>query len=69
MMDDFVGYDKKKGCLYGKESKRSLKEGDKVRARVVSVSVRKGTREGKVGLTMRQPGLGKFDWFKGERKG
>lgn len=68
VMDDFVGYDGKKGSLYGKESKRSLKEGDKVRARVVTVSLRKGTRGGKIGLTMRQPGLGKLEWIEEARK-
>jgi DNA-directed RNA polymerase subunit E' len=69
VMDDFVGYDKKKGTLYGKESKRSLKEGDKVRARIVSVSLKRGTRGGKIGLTMRQPGLGKLEWIEEARKG
>lgn len=69
VMDDFVGYDKKKGNLYGKESKRSLKEGDKVRARIVSVSLKRGMKGGKVGLTMRQPGLGKLEWIEEARKG
>jgi len=68
VMDDFVGYDKKKGTLYGKESKRALKEGDRVRARVVSVSVQRGTRGGKIGLTMRQLGMGKFKWIEEARK-
>ena len=69
VMDDFVGYDKKKGSLYGKESKRLLKEGDKVRARIVTVSVRRGARGSKIGLTMRQPGLGKLEWIEEARKG
>lgn len=69
VMDDFVGYDKKKGNLYGKESKRLLKEGDKVRARIVSVSLKRGMKGGKVGLTMRQPGLGKLEWIEEARKG
>jgi DNA-directed RNA polymerase subunit E' len=69
VMDDFVGYDKKKGTLYGKESKRSLKEGDKVRTRIVSVSLKRGTKGGKIGLTMRQPGLGKLEWIEEARKG
>lgn len=67
VMDDFVGFDKKKGVLYGKESKRSLKEGDRVRARIVTVSMKRGTR-GKIGLTMRQPGLGKLEWIKEDRE-
>lgn len=69
VMDDFVTYDKRKGMLHGKESKRSLKEGDRVRARIISVSVRGGTRGGKIGLTMRQPGLGKLEWIEEARKG
>jgi len=65
VMDDYVSYDDKKGVLSGKESKRSLKEGDKVRARIVSVSMKRDSR-GKIGLTMRQPGLGKLEWLKEE---
>jgi len=68
VMDDFVGHDRKKGTLYGKESKRSVKEGDKVRARIVTVSLKRGSKGGKVGLTMRQPGLGKLDWIEEARK-
>jgi len=68
VMNDFVGYDKKKGILYGKESKRSVKEGDKVRARIVTVSLKRGSKGGKVGLTMRQPGLGKLEWIEEARK-
>jgi DNA-directed RNA polymerase subunit E' len=67
VMDDFVGYDKKKGVLYGEESKRSLKEGDKVRARIATVALKSG-KGGKIGLTMRQPGLGKLEWIKESRK-
>jgi DNA-directed RNA polymerase subunit E' len=69
VMDDFVGYDKKKGVLYGKESKKVLKEGDRVIARIVSVSLRRGAKGEKIGLTMRQPGLGKLEWLEEERKG
>lgn len=68
VMDDFVGHDKKKGVLYGKESGRTLKEGDKVQARIVSVGLKRG-KGGKIGLTMRQPGLGKLEWIEEARKG
>ncbi|GAI47849.1 unnamed protein product, partial [marine sediment metagenome] len=44
------------------------KEGDKVCARVVTVSTRRGPRGGKIGLTMRQFGLGKLEWIKEARK-
>jgi DNA-directed RNA polymerase subunit E' len=60
-MDDFVSFSKT-GTLLGKVSKRTLKEKDLCLARVVAVS-HKGD-EPKIGLTMRQPGLGKIEWIK-----
>ena len=68
VMDDFVTHDEKSATLHGKQSKRVLKEGDRVRARIVTVSTKREVR-GKIGLTMRQPGLGKPEWIKEERKG
>lgn len=60
-MDDFVSVSKD-GSLQGKESKKVLKKGDKVRARIVAVSI-KNTAEPKIGLTMRQEYLGKLEWI------
>ena len=60
-MDDFVSLSKQ-GTLQGKASKRSLKQGDKVRARIIAVSL-KDPENPKIGLTMRQPALGKIDWL------
>ena len=38
--------------------------GDKVRARIVTISINEiSPREAKIGLTMRQPGLGKHEWI------
>lgn len=65
--DDYISYDREKGVLIGKESNRRLKEGDRVRARIVSVSIQRGDR-GKIGLTMRQPGLGELNWIKEDMK-
>jgi DNA-directed RNA polymerase subunit E' len=65
LMDDFVSYDNKNSVFLGKETKRTLKEGDKVRARVISVSF---TEQNKVGLTMRQSGLGSVAWIEAEKK-
>ncbi|MHA1768368.1 MAG: DNA-directed RNA polymerase [Candidatus Thorarchaeota archaeon] len=48
------------GALLGKETGRTLAEGDMVRARVTSISFESGNRSGKLGLTMRQPFLGKI---------
>ncbi len=59
-MDDFVSFSKDK-TLTGKESKRSLRVGDKLRARIIAVSF-KDPENPKLGLTMRQPFLGRQDW-------
>jgi len=66
LMDDFVSFDNKNSVFLGKESKRTLKEGDKVRARIISVSF--GKEDNKIGLTMRQPGLGNLMWLEEEKK-
>lgn len=60
-MDDYVSFSKT-NTLMGKASKRVLKQGDLCFARVVAIS-HKGDYP-KLGLTMRQPGLGKIDWIK-----
>jgi DNA-directed RNA polymerase subunit E' len=60
-MDDFVSFSKEK-VLSGKESKRSLKVGDKCRARIVAVSF-KDVSNPKLALTMRQEYLGKLEWI------
>ncbi len=60
-MDDYVSFSKS-NTLLGKNSKRSLKAGDLCLARVVALSHRGD--EPKIGLTMRQPGLGKLEWIK-----
>jgi DNA-directed RNA polymerase subunit E' len=59
-MDDFVSFAKDK-VLSGKDSKRVLKVGDKCRARIIAVSF-KDVNNPKIGLTMRQQGLGKLEW-------
>lgn len=60
VMDDFVSYDGKNSMFLGKDSKRTIKEGDNVKARVITVSL--GRNDYKIGLTMRQSGLGVVDW-------
>jgi len=60
-MDDYVSFNKS-NSLIGKESKRTLKQGDNCLARIVAISHKGG--ELKIGLTMRQPGLGKLEWIK-----
>jgi DNA-directed RNA polymerase subunit E' len=66
LMDDFVSFDNKNSVFLGKESKRTLKEGDLLRARIIAVSF--GKEENKIGLTMRQSGLGSLTWLVDEKK-
>jgi len=66
LMDDFVSFDNKNSVFLGKESKRTLKEGDLLRARIIAVSF--GKEENKIGLTMRQSGLGSLTWLADEKK-
>ena len=65
-MDDFVSFAKDK-VLTGKESKKTLKVGDKCKARIIAVSFKDPTNP-KIGLTMRQPFLGRLDWIEEEAK-
>lgn len=65
-MEDFVSFSKEK-VLTGKESKRTLKMGDKCRARIIAVSF-KDLQNPKIGLTMRQAGLGKLEWLEEEKE-
>jgi len=60
-MEDYVSFSKT-NTLTGKSSKKVLKSGDLCLARIVAIS-HKG-EEPKIGLTMRQPGLGKLEWVK-----
>jgi DNA-directed RNA polymerase subunit E' len=64
-MEDYVSLSKT-GTLSGKASKRNLSKGDDCLARVVAISFKAG--EPKIGLTMRQPGLGKVEWLKEDKK-
>ncbi|MHA1649613.1 MAG: DNA-directed RNA polymerase [Candidatus Helarchaeota archaeon] len=62
--DDFINYNQKNATLLGKETGRILAAKDRVRARIVAVSIGTGgSRSGKLGLTMRQPFLGKIEWI------
>jgi len=66
--DDYINYDSKRGALLAKESNKSLEVGDRVRSRIVSISLKgKSTKETRIALTMRQPGLGRFEWIEEEK--
>jgi len=64
-MEDYVSFSKS-NTLIGKSNKRSLRKGDACLARIVAISY-KG-EEPKIGLTMRQPGLGKLEWIKEDKR-
>ena len=67
--NEYISYDEKNARLVSKESNKSLSEGDKVRARVIAVSLNeKEPRESKIGLTMRQTGLGRLEWLETDSK-
>ncbi len=69
IMDDRIDVDVDGRRLLGKDTKRELRLGDSVRARIVSLSINeRSPRESKIGLTMRQPGLGKLEWLEEGRK-
>jgi len=64
-MEDFVSFSTS-SVLTGKSSKRILKKGDNCLARIVAISYKADSP--KIGLTMRQPGLGKIEWIEEEKK-
>ncbi len=69
VMNDFMTADVHNERLVGKETGRTLEVGENVRARIVTASLNElSPRESKIGLTMRQPGLGKFDWIDEDRR-
>jgi DNA-directed RNA polymerase subunit E' len=67
LLNDYVSYDEKNAIFTGKETKKTLKEGDPVRVRVISISMAPG-KENKIGLTMRQPNLGALAWIEEEKR-
>lgn len=63
IMNDYIVVDASQGVVRGKETNRVLRVGDVIRARVIAVSPPKGLSVGKIGLTSRQPWLGKLEWI------
>ncbi len=69
VMDDVIDIDLENKRLIGKESKRVLRVKDKLLSRVVALSINDANpRQSKIGLTMRQPGLGKLEWIEEKLK-
>jgi len=61
--NDFLTYNRKNMMFTGRESKKSLKKGDHVFAKISTVSMKSSIPETKIGLTMRPDGLGKDEWL------
>ena len=67
--DEYISYDEKGEKLVTKDTGKTLGEGDKLRARIVAISLNEmDPGDSKIGLTMRQPGLGKLEWIEEERE-
>lgn len=67
--DEYISYDEKGAKLVTKETGKTLGEGDKLRARLVAISLNEhDPSDSKIGLTMRQPGLGKLEWIEEDRE-
>ncbi len=66
-MNDYVSFSKEK-ILQGKDSNKTLKIGDDCKAKMIAVSYKDITNP-KLGLTMRQDGLGKKEWLEEDSGG
>ncbi len=64
IMDDRIDVDMTNQRFIGKETKKDIKAGDKVRVRIVALNLSSSTIEdSKIGFTMKQTGLGKLEWL------
>ncbi|MHA2502053.1 MAG: DNA-directed RNA polymerase [Candidatus Kariarchaeaceae archaeon] len=61
MANDFFSYNSGQGLLIGKQSKLTIRPNDVVRGRIVVVGMQRNAI--RVGVTMRQTGLGKMEWI------
>ena len=68
VMDEYLNYDSKNSQFISKESKQRIGLNDKILARVVSISLKGSLADSKLGLTMRQPFLGKHQWVEQQIK-
>ncbi|MFB6134340.1 MAG: DNA-directed RNA polymerase [Halanaeroarchaeum sp.] len=67
--DEYLAFDEENQQLASRESNRTLGVGDSVRARIVTKNIdERNPRESKIGLTAKQPGLGKHGWLREDRQ-
>jgi len=68
--DEYLAYDGENQQLASSESNRTLGVDDAIRARIVTKSIdERNPRDSKIGLTAKQPGLGKHGWLAEDRQG
>ncbi len=63
--DDYFSFNREQGIMFGSKTGKVVRKGDKVRARIVQIGGGH-TKMLRVGLTMRQPYLGKIEWIRQE---
>jgi len=67
--DEYLAFDAENQQLASSDSNRVLGVDDAVRARIVTMSIdERNPRDSKIGLTAKQPGLGKHGWLEEERQ-
>ena len=67
--EEYLAYDEENQQLASRDSNRVLSVGDSVRARIVTKSIdERNPRDSKIGLTAKQPGLGKHEWLEQDRR-
>jgi DNA-directed RNA polymerase subunit E' len=67
--DEYLAFDGENQQLASNESNRTLGVEDAVRARIVTKSIdERNPRDSKIGLTAKQPGLGKHGWLEEDRQ-
>lgn len=65
IMDDRIDIDLGSQRFIGKDTKKDLKVGDRVRVKIVAMNLNSASiEESKIGLTMKQIGLGKLEWLR-----
>ena len=68
IFDDYGSYDGRNKMIVGKGTGKKLMSGDEVKARITTISWKDDVFNTKIGLTMRQPYLGKDEWIEIDKK-
>lgn len=69
IMDDRIDTDLTNQRIIGKDTKREIRVGDRLRVKLVSLNLASASvMDSKIGLTMKQLGLGKPEWIEKSKK-